>query len=949
MSRIRCLFYSVVLTALVLGFVPSSVEADPPPTLGAQAPSPIVYVLAVMDTESENNHPTDSYHTVFDVYNYVRPTEECGFYETQYSASGSSWTTYAEGTVFNFLVKPAGEGEAVASSTCGDDNGYGLDDFHRAVRFRVPEDGYYDVQVQISYVGDPPDTHIHVVGDDSGHPDTTSPPLSTFTASTSTVANGEYNTIAQDLWLEGGVLYWWYAERQSGGSDFDEFAVYRGGAGGGGTTISHIMGWDFRTTHADSFGNPFKMSWSVEMDNYVNQGQFADGTPFDYLTLYNLLMENWSEEVEGWGDEIAYHHHFMYWDGSNWVQPANLTGYDWHNEALDTMVLEGGFFPSAFRTGWLWTNNQLQSWIEDWMLVDYTNEPGTGPWIGAPTSWFPYHPSPSDYRVPGDMNHWIARCNIDPSQSTVDLAFAEAQSSGGPVIYCWYAHKRDGIRGRIVDAQSYLEAAEQAYGVPFEYATATEAVQAIMGCTDTTPPVLSIAAVGEGTYRVASDEPLWGVHPYVAAKYRGVSGEVYTHTLATSVGTNVWEAPVSGSMTLPIEPHEVITVTASDEHAEHPASHAVDGNRNSYWDSTPEEVPAWVQVDLGEEKEVEKLTIHFWDGDSRTYTYYVEGSTDGADWSEIVSSNTVHGVVTHVFDPAISVRHARLTVTANSSATSDYAHVREIALYGGPAPEQEVLYLQEVGAGALDLCGNSAVITHTIKADLSIAKKADPPIVYGGDTVTYTYTVTNPGDGPLGSIAVTDDECSPVSGPGEVSGDGDSVLDPGEEWTYTCTTTLSVDTTNLATATGTDLADGRPVTDTATAYVDVIAPAIQGVVEASTSTVHVGEIITYTYTVKNVGDVILTDVSAGDDRLGPIGLAGDVLMPGEVVTGTATYLVDQSDLPGPIISTVTVTGTPPAGDDVIDTDTATVYLEEFANIVYLPFVKMGFLLPASGG
>jgi uncharacterized repeat protein (TIGR01451 family) len=655
--------------------------------------------------------------------------------------------------VFNFQVKPAGQEDAAAASIGGDDNTRGLDDCHRAVRFTVPQDGYYDVEVQLSVVGSPPDTHIYVVADDNGHPDTVNPPLSTFTATVSTVASGQYNTIAQNLWLEGGVSYWWYAERQSWGDDSNQFALYRGISGAGETTISRVMDWDFRTTHTDSYGNPFKMSWFMEMDNFFNQGQYEDGTPFDYLTLYNLMMDNWGEEVEGWGDEIAYHHHFMHWDGSSWVKTTDLSGYDWHNEALDYMVLDGGFFPTSFRSGWLWTSNAAQAWIERWMPIDYSNRPGFGSWGGAPTGWFPYHPSTSDYQVQGDMDHWIARCDDGSSQDMVNSAFAEAQSSGGPVIYCWYAHKRDDMRGRIANAQGYLEAAEQAYGVPFQYATAKEAMQAIAGCTDTTPPVLSIAE-GEGAYTITSDEPLWGDAPYVAAKYLGVSGTVYTHTLATSVGTNLWQASLPTELTLPKEPYEVITATAETEHPDHPAVHAVDGNARTYWDSSDQEVPVWIQVDLDEEEEVETLTIHFWDDDAREYTYYVEASTDGTTWTEIVPSNTVHGLARHEFDPAVSMRYARVTVTANSAA-NDYAHIREIALYG-PDPEPETFYLQQVGAGASDLCGNSTVITHTVSTDLSVTKTANALSLSEGDEVTYTVTVVNAGPDPAAGVVIKD-------------------------------------------------------------------------------------------------------------------------------------------------------------------------------------------------
>jgi LPXTG-site transpeptidase (sortase) family protein len=75
------------------------------------------------------------------------------------------------------------------------------------------------------------------------------------------------------------------------------------------------------------------------------------------------------------------------------------------------------------------------------------------------------------------------------------------------------------------------------------------------------------------------------------------------------------------------------------------------------------------------------------------------------------------------------------------------------------------------------------------------------PFAYGGGNVTYTYTVTNPGVVALHDVVVTDDKCAPVL---YASGDanGNNLLDPGEVWTYTCHTNITVSTVNVATVIG---------------------------------------------------------------------------------------------------------------------------------------------------
>jgi hypothetical protein len=105
-----------------------------------------------------------------------------------------------------------------------------------------------------------------------------------------------------------------------------------------------------------------------------------------------------------------------------------------------------------------------------------------------------------------------------------------------------------------------------------------------------------------------------------------------------------------------------------------------------------------------------------------------------------------------------------------------------------------------------------------------------------------------------------------------------------------------------------------------------LTPAINVIKKASVDTAHVGETITYTYTVTNTGDVTLTDVKANDNRRGAIGLGTTALAPGDITTGTATYVVQGGDWPGPLVNTVTVTGTSLAHDVVTATNGVSVKL-----------------------
>ena len=92
---------------------------------------------------------------------------------------------------------------------------------------------------------------------------------------------------------------------------------------------------------------------------------------------------------------------------------------------------------------------------------------------------------------------------------------------------------------------------------------------------------------------------------------------------------------------------------------------------------------------------------------------------------------------------------------------------------------------------------------------IAVTKKPSATVIDKGGKVTYTYDVTNAGTMPLANIRVSDNKCAPVS---YVKGDdnGDGLLTnsasgegyPDETWVYTCTTTLTKDTTNTVTALG---------------------------------------------------------------------------------------------------------------------------------------------------
>lgn len=123
---------------------------------------------------------------------------------------------------------------------------------------------------------------------------------------------------------------------------------------------------------------------------------------------------------------------------------------------------------------------------------------------------------------------------------------------------------------------------------------------------------------------------------------------------------------------------------------------------------------------------------------------------------------------------------------------------------------------------------------------------------------------------------------------------------------------------------------GAALGDPSNAAINVLVEndqrGLEVVKSASASEAVVGETITYTYRITNSGNVTLTAFEAVDSRLGVLaGLDGE-LAPNTPRETTVGYVVQESDLPGPILNTVVVTGTDELGQIITQTATASVNL-----------------------
>ena len=211
-----------------------------------------------------------------------------------------------------------------------------------------------------------------------------------------------------------------------------------------------------------------------------------------------------------------------------------------------------------------------------------------------------------------------------------------------------------------------------------------------------------------------------------------------------------------------------------------------------------------------------------------------------------------------------------------------------------------------------------------------------------GDTIHYTYLVTNTGNVSLTAVTVVDPTIGPVTcpTPSPPLAPLNSVICTADN-AHTVTT-ADVDAgfvTDTATATGTGVIGGTSdPSDPATATIPTaqVAPLVAiakngSVSPASRQTgARPGDTISFSYLVTNIGNVELTSVAVDDPTLGSVTCpapAAPGLSPGDSLTCTAdqTHTVSQADAEaGQVVDTATATGVGVSGGTSPRSDPSTV-------------------------
>lgn len=129
------------------------------------------------------------------------------------------------------------------------------------------------------------------------------------------------------------------------------------------------------------------------------------------------------------------------------------------------------------------------------------------------------------------------------------------------------------------------------------------------------------------------------------------------------------------------------SVTASGQSQTYSPDNVKDSNQGTYWESTNNAFPQWIQVDLGVNMNIDQIVLKLPTGwGTRTQTLAVQGSTNGTTFTNIVGSaayvfnpSIANNGITIDF-PATSTRYVRLNVSGNTGWPA--AQLAEFEIYG---------------------------------------------------------------------------------------------------------------------------------------------------------------------------------------------------------------------------------------------------------------------------
>lgn len=187
--------------------------------------------------------------------------------------------------------------------------------------------------------------------------------------------------------------------------------------------LHHIMSKKFRLEKPDSFGGGWVYNWHV-MD-HIGFETNERSRDLGYLKIFNHY-EKMIKETKSEADRIHWHFHpIPLFKEAHIAATSYENSYREIHQILTRRLIEKKWFPKVNRAGFHSERPDSNWFLEQWIPFDPSNQAidtttskeiqkdaincRFGDWVGAPSDWSVYHPSPYDWRKHGESNRVIAR------------------------------------------------------------------------------------------------------------------------------------------------------------------------------------------------------------------------------------------------------------------------------------------------------------------------------------------------------------------------------------------------------------------------------------------------------------------------------------------------------------------------------------------------------------
>jgi uncharacterized repeat protein (TIGR01451 family) len=309
-------------------------------------------------------------------------------------------------------------------------------------------------------------------------------------------------------------------------------------------------------------------------------------------------------------------------------------------------------------------------------------------------------------------------------------------------------------------------------------------------------------------------------------------------------------------------------------------------------------------------------------GDTVTYSFLATNTGNVELTGVVVNETAFSGTGT---PPVISCPATTLAPGASTTCTATYT-VTQADVNAGSVTNTAAASGTPPSGPAVTSPPANVQVTIPAGPALTVVKSVDPASVgAAGETVTYSFLVTNTGNVDLTGVVVNETAFSGTGTP-PVPSCPVTTLAPGASTTCTATYTVTQADLDAGTVSNTATASGTPPTGPAVTSPESSAAVAVAAVSAltldktaddpvdanGTNVIDAGDTIAYHFLVTNTGNVTLTHIGVGDEKVGPITCPTTPLPPTQSLTCTVIYTITQADVDaGAVTNTATATATPP--------------------------------------